>query len=81
MVMAAQQPDLTAADRAAATRSRLEPADGQARHFDLLLSYHTPDQPVVESVRSLLQARGLRSFIDRDHLVVGLPWPQQLERP
>ncbi len=48
-------------------------------HYDLFISYHWPDRKVVESVRELLKARGITSFLDREHLVAGLPWPQALE--
>jgi hypothetical protein len=48
-------------------------------HYDLFISYHRPDREVVESVRELLKARGITSFLDREHLVAGLPWPQALE--
>jgi formylglycine-generating enzyme required for sulfatase activity len=51
----------------------------QAKH-DLFISYHTPDRDAVTSVRQVLKARGISSFIDREHLVAGLPWPQALEQ-
>src|SRR5262245_52270109 len=46
---------------------------------DLFLSYHGPDRDAVRTVQQLLEARGIRTFLDRDHLVAGLPWPQALE--
>ena len=30
--------------------------------------------------RRLLLARGITTFLDRDNLVTGLPWPQALEQ-
>ena len=51
----------------------------QAKH-DLFISYHTKDRNAVTSVRQVLKARGISSFIDREHLVAGLPWPQALEQ-
>jgi hypothetical protein len=47
--------------------------------FDVFLSYHTPDRAQVIAVRHLLTARGILSFIDRDNLIAGQPWPSQLE--
>jgi WD40 repeat protein len=48
--------------------------------YDLFLSYYGPDRETVRTVQQLLEARGARTFLDRDHLVAGLPWPQALER-
>ena len=47
--------------------------------FDLFISYHWPDREAVSTVRELLKARGISSFLDREQLVAGLPWPQALE--
>ena len=46
---------------------------------DLFLSYHNPDQEAVATIKQLLQEQGLSTFLDRDHLVPGMPWPQALE--
>ena len=46
---------------------------------DLFLSYHAPDQPTVRRVQRLLEIRGISTFLDRDQLIAGLPWPQALE--
>jgi hypothetical protein len=46
---------------------------------DLFLSYNRQDQQAVLAIRQLLELRGIRTFLDRDHLVAGLPWPQALE--
>src|SRR4051794_34322623 len=46
----------------------------------LFLSYNRLDQEAVVSICKLLDARGLRTFLDRDQLVPGLPWPQALEQ-
>ena len=45
----------------------------------LFLSYNSVDRPSVVAVQRLLEARGLTTFLDRDQLVPGLPWPQRLE--
>ena len=45
----------------------------------LFLSYNSVDQPTVVTVQKLLEARGVTTFLDRDQLVPGLPWPQALE--
>jgi WD40 repeat protein len=45
----------------------------------LFLSYNSLDRPSVIAVQKLLEARGITTFLDRDQLVPGLPWPQALE--
>lgn len=47
--------------------------------YQLFLSYHSPDREAVQTVRQLLEARGIATFLDREDLVPGLPWPQALE--
>ena len=47
---------------------------------DLFLSYNHQDQEAVLAIRRLLELRGIHTFLDRDRLVAGLPWPQALER-
>jgi hypothetical protein len=51
----------------------------EAHSVDLFLSYNRLDQETVLSIRDLLRARAIRTFLDREHLVAGLPWPQALE--
>src|SRR5262249_32765785 len=46
---------------------------------DLILSYNPLDQEAVLEARRLLEARGIETFLDRDQLVPGLPWPEALE--
>lgn len=46
---------------------------------DLFLSYHSPDREAVRSVRRLLVARGLTTFLDRESLTAGVPWGVALE--
>jgi TIR domain/WD domain, G-beta repeat len=46
---------------------------------DLFLSYHSPDHGSVHIIRQLLEARGIATFLDRENLVAGLPWPHALE--
>ena len=45
----------------------------------LFLSYNSADRPSVVAVQKLLESRGITTFLDRDQLVPGLPWPQALE--
>src|SRR5215472_8329590 len=45
----------------------------------LFLSYSSVDRSSVVAVQKLLQARSITTFLDRDRLVPGLPWPQALE--
>ena len=48
--------------------------------MQLFLSYNSADRIPVIAVQELLQARGINTFLDRDNLVSGLPWPQALEQ-
>src|SRR5260370_2035025 len=48
--------------------------------MQLLLSYSSADRIPVIAVQKLLQVRGINTFLDRDNLVSGLPWPQALEQ-
>jgi TIR domain len=45
----------------------------------LFLSYNSIDRSSVLAVQKLLGVRGITTFLDRDQLVSGLPWPQELE--
>lgn len=46
---------------------------------DIFLSYNRADAPAVADFQRLLEARSITTFLDRDNLVAGLPWPQALE--
>jgi hypothetical protein len=48
--------------------------------IDLFLSYNREDQDAVLVIQRLLERRGIRTFLDQDQLVAGLPWPQALEQ-
>lgn len=47
---------------------------------DIFLSYNRADTEAVAALRTLIRARGLGTFFDRDQLVAGLPWPEALEQ-
>ena len=47
--------------------------------LSLFLSYNSVDRSAVVAVQTLLQARGITTFLDRDRLTPGLPWPMALE--
>jgi hypothetical protein len=47
---------------------------------EVFLSYNTSDREAVIAVRDLLRARGISTFLDRDNLDAGLPWPEKLEQ-
>ncbi|MGO9597513.1 MAG: SUMF1/EgtB/PvdO family nonheme iron enzyme [Isosphaeraceae bacterium] len=47
---------------------------------DLFLSYNSRDHAAVQQVRTLLGARGLSVFYDRESLGLGLDWFDPLER-
>jgi hypothetical protein len=46
----------------------------------LFLSYNSVDRVSVLAVQKLLAGRGITTFLDRDQLVPGLPWPAALEQ-
>ena len=46
---------------------------------EVFLSYHSPDRAALLEIRELLATRGITTFLDRDNLVAGMPWPQALE--
>lgn len=46
---------------------------------EVFLSYHSPDRQTLLTIRDLLGARGVATFLDRENLVPGMPWPQALE--
>jgi WD40 repeat protein len=48
--------------------------------MQLFISYNSIDRTSVVAVQKLLQARGITTFLDRDNLEFGLPWPQALEQ-
>jgi hypothetical protein len=45
----------------------------------LFLSYNSADRSTVVAIQRLLEARGICTFLDRDRLIPGLPWPKALE--
>jgi hypothetical protein len=47
---------------------------------EVFLSYHSPDRAALLKIRELLATRGIGTFLDRDNLLAGMPWPQALER-
>ncbi|MBV8674703.1 MAG: toll/interleukin-1 receptor domain-containing protein, partial [Acidobacteriaceae bacterium] len=47
--------------------------------ISLFLSYNSVDRSSVVAVQKLLEARGITTFLDRDQLTPGLPWPVFLE--
>jgi WD40 repeat protein len=47
--------------------------------FSLFLSYNSADRSFVIAVQRLLEARSITTFLDRDQLSPGLPWPVALE--
>jgi energy-coupling factor transporter ATP-binding protein EcfA2 len=47
--------------------------------LEIFLSYNRADGQAVVAVQKLLRLRGITTFLDRDNLVAGLPWPQALE--
>jgi len=46
---------------------------------NLFLSYNSADRQSVLTIRSLLQEKGISTFLDRDNLVPGLPWLEALQ--
>ncbi len=48
--------------------------------YQLFVSYNAADRASVTTIQRLLEARGIPTFLDRDRLVPGLPWPHALEQ-
>ncbi len=53
---------------------------GDATRYDCFISYHRSDAEAMVAVRQKLSVRGIDSFLDREQLVAGVPWPDALER-
>jgi hypothetical protein len=47
--------------------------------WDVFLSYSRADATAVEEVQRRLADQGISTFLDRDQLTAGLPWPEALE--
>ncbi len=47
---------------------------------DLFLSYNSRDRGAVVRVQELLYERAIKTFFDRDDLMPGMPWQDELER-
>ena len=47
--------------------------------FDVFLSHNSNDKPAVRELKALLEANGLRVWLDEDELQPGIPWQQLLE--
>src|SRR5215510_13436734 len=62
----------------AASRRRSRAMDTAAA--DVFLSYSRTDADAVRRVQAHLQAAGLATFLDRDHLAAGQPWLPALEQ-
>ncbi|CAN5362420.1 hypothetical protein BH24GEM3_BH24GEM3_14890 [soil metagenome] len=65
-------------DSGSAAVSTEQEADAE-RSFDVFLSYHWADRPVVEPIARVMRDRELKVFLDRWYLAPGRPWPQALE--
>lgn len=56
--------------------------DAKARPYlyDVFLSHHSSDKPLVEMIAARLEDEaGLKPFLDKWHLVPGEPWAEELE--
>ncbi|MFN7927040.1 MAG: TIR domain-containing protein [Blastocatellia bacterium] len=51
----------------------------QQRSSDLFLSYNTRDREYVLRVQQMLCTRGIATFLDCQHLTVGLSWRDEIE--
>jgi hypothetical protein len=47
--------------------------------YDVFLSHATRDKPAVEELARQLKAAGLEPFLDKWHLVPGVPWQEAIE--
>src|SRR5262245_5909352 len=50
-----------------------------APSVDLFLSYNRLDRKAVSAVWQLLEARGVKSFLDQEYVTAGRPWPELVE--
>jgi formylglycine-generating enzyme required for sulfatase activity/energy-coupling factor transporter ATP-binding protein EcfA2/type II secretory pathway component PulM len=50
-----------------------------SEQFDVFLSYNSLDYEWVRAAKNALSQRGVSSFLDKDNLRKGLPWPKALE--
>ena len=50
-----------------------------AASFDVFLCYSRADAAEVQRLKDVLKTRGIKTFLDRDDLRPGLPWPMALE--
>jgi cellulose biosynthesis protein BcsQ len=64
---------------AARTGERLPPQTAGRSRFDVFLSYDSRDVSTVLEVARSLEQRGVRVWLDRWHLVPGMPWQEALE--
>lgn len=53
---------------------------GTVTEFQVFLSHNSEDKPRVRELARLLEARGIRVWLDEDRLVPGRPVQQQLEQ-
>lgn len=64
-------------------RSSYQPRNtdvGQREYlYDVFLSHHSSDKPVVEMLAVRLEEARLKPFLDKWHLVPGAPWQEELE--
>ena len=47
---------------------------------DLFLSYNSRDREVVMRLHELLRQRSVKTFLDRNDLMPGMPWQRELEQ-
>lgn len=47
--------------------------------YDVFLSHNSQDKPAVEELAQRLRSAGIRPFLDKWHLVPGVPWQEGLE--
>jgi hypothetical protein len=47
---------------------------------DVFISYSRADEAAVGALTSALAERGIKTFLDRNDLTAGMPWPQALEQ-
>ena len=60
------------------TMGNSEHAENSPEAFDVFLSHSSNDKPAVEAIGNLLQAQGIRPFLDKWNLPVGAKWQKEL---
>ncbi len=48
--------------------------------YDAFLSHNSADKPAVEELAKRLRAAGIEPWLDKWHLIPGVPWQEEIEQ-